>query len=211
VGWNTHKFYLRDLQQRGVPVVPSEFLERATVIDLRELLERRQWSEAVLKPAHGASAHGVMHVRADAAQLREGNAYLRTLLEADDAIVQPYLESIATHHERALVFIGGEYSHAVTKAPFMHASQRLGDRAGMPPGASGEVPVAAAAEEIEAASIALRAAPSGHVYARVDVVRNDDGRPCILELELIEPTLYLFAEPTAPSRLARALLERSAR
>lgn len=206
--WNAHKFYLRDLQQRGVPVVPSEFVERTSAEELSELLERRGWNEAVLKPAYGASAHGVMHVRRNASELREGNEYLRELLRRGDAIVQPYLESVATHHERALVFIGDRYSHAVTKAPFMHASQRLGDRAGMPPGTSGEVPVVAEPEEIAVASAALRAAPPGSVYARVDVVRDDDARPCILELELIEPTLYLFAEETAPQRLARALLER---
>src|SRR5579863_42670 len=105
VRWNAHKFYLRDLQRSGVPVVPSEFLERGSAIDLSELLLRRNWQEAVLKPAHGASAHGVMHVRRDAAQIREGEAYLCELLRTGDAIVQPYLESIATHHERALVFI----------------------------------------------------------------------------------------------------------
>ena len=207
VRWNAHKFYLRDLQSKGVSVVPSEFLERGSSAGLSELLERRKWNEAVIKPAHGASAHGVMHVRRDGARVREGDEYLRALLQTGDAIVQPYLESIATHHERALVFIEGRYSHAVTKAPFMHANARLGDRAGMPPGASGEVPVAAAPEEIEVASAALRASPPGHVYARVDVVRDDDGRSCILEVELIEPTLYLYADPAAPSRLAHALLE----
>jgi glutathione synthase/RimK-type ligase-like ATP-grasp enzyme len=208
VRWNAHKFYLRDLQRSGVPVVPSEFLEQGSATDLSELLQRRNWQEAVLKPAHGASAHGVMHVRRDASQIREGDEYLQTLLRTGDAIVQPYLESIATHHERALTFIAGRYSHAVTKAPFMHANARLGDRAALPPGASGEIPVTASGDEIGVAAQALHASPPGHVYARVDVVRDDDGRPCILEVELIEPTLYLYAEPSAPARLARAIVER---
>jgi glutathione synthase/RimK-type ligase-like ATP-grasp enzyme len=206
VRWNAHKFYLRDLERSGVPIVPSEFLERGSAVELGGLLQRRTWREAVIKPAHGASAQGVMHVRRDAAQLREGDAYLQRLLASGDAIVQPYLESIATHHERALVFIEGRYSHAVTKSPFMHANARLGDRADMPPGASGEIPIAASAEEIAVAEAALRASPPGHVYARVDVVRDDDGRSCILETELIEPTLYLYADPSAPSRLARAFV-----
>ncbi len=206
VRWNAHKFYLRDLQRSGVPVVPSEFLESGSAVELSEVLQRRNWREAVLKPAHGASAHGVMHVRCDAAQIREGEEYLRTLLQTGDAIVQPFLESIATHHERALTFIGGRYSHAVTKAPFMHASARLGDRAGLPPGASGEVPVIATEDEIAVATQALLASPPGCVYARIDVVRDDKRRPCILEVELIEPTLYLYAEPSAAARLARAIV-----
>ncbi|HZZ00441.1 MAG TPA: hypothetical protein VFE36_12800 [Candidatus Baltobacteraceae bacterium] len=209
VRWNAHKFYLRDLHESGVPIVPSEFLERGSAVDLVELMQRRNWQEVVLKPAHGASAHGVMHVRRDAAQVSEGNAYLRELLSTGDAIVQPYLESIATQHERALAFIDGTYSHAVTKAPFMHAHARLGDRAGMAPGASGEVPVAATEDEIAVASAALRASPPGHAYARVDVVRDDEGHSCILEVELIEPTLYLYADPSAPSRFARAIAQRS--
>ena len=206
VRWNAHKFYLRDLERTGVAVVPSEWLERGSVTELSELMLGRGWEEAVIKPARGASAHGVMHVRGTDANVREGSAYLREMLETEDAIVQPYLESIATHHERALVFIGGVYSHAVTKAPFMHAGARLGDRAGLPPGASGEVPVDATAAEIAAAVAALRASPAGHAYARVDVVRDDAERVCVLEVELIEPTLYLYADEAAPSRLARAIL-----
>ena len=206
VHWNAHKFYLRDLQRRGIVVVPSEFLERAGTVDLTALLRRRGWRECVVKPSHGASAQGVMHVGASSQEISAGQAYVRELLDRGEAIVQPYLESIATHHERALVFIDGTYSHAVTKAPFMHANARLGDRAGMPPGASGEIPVDATSDEIAIATAALDASPPGHVYARVDVVRDDDGLPCILEVELIEPTLYLYADPAAPVRLARALV-----
>jgi glutathione synthase/RimK-type ligase-like ATP-grasp enzyme len=209
VRWNAHKFYLRELQRAGVAVVASEWLERGTPVDLAMLLQARGWGEAVVKPARGASAQGVVHVRRTPEGLAAGEAYLRDLLTHGDAIVQPYLESIATHHERALTFIGGAYSHAVTKAPFMHAHARLGDRAGMPPGASGEVPVEARDDELRLATAALRASPPGHVYARVDVVRDDEGRLCVLEVELIEPTLYLYADRSAPARLARAIVERS--
>lgn len=207
VRWNAHKFYLRDLQRRGVPVVPSEFLERGSAVELSEVLQRRNWQEGVLKPAHGASAQGVMHVRRDAAHVREGDEYLRALLRSGDAIVQPYLRSIATHHERALTFIDGRYSHAVTKTPFMHAKARLGDRAGLPPGSSGEVPIVATDDEIALAMQALQASPPGCVYARIDVVRDDQRRPRILEVELIEPTLYLYAEPSAAARFARAIVD----
>jgi glutathione synthase/RimK-type ligase-like ATP-grasp enzyme len=209
VRWNGHKFYLRELERRGVPVVPSEWLEQGQDADVESIIGRRGWREAVIKPARGASAQGVLHVRGGPSELDGGTRYLRELLCWGDALVQPYLENIATHHERALVFIEGRYSHAVTKAPFMHAHARLGDRAGMAPGASGEVPIAATGEEIALALHALDASPPGHLYARVDVVRDDDHRLCILEVELIEPTLYLYADPAAPVRLATAILQRS--
>lgn len=106
------------------------------------------------------------------------------------------------------MFIDGEYSHAVTKTPFMHANADLARRARLPPGAFGEIPVQATPEEISLATSALKASPTGHIFARVDVVRNGSV-PCIMEVELIEPTLYLFTQPLAAMTLARAIVARS--
>jgi glutathione synthase/RimK-type ligase-like ATP-grasp enzyme len=207
VAWNAHKFYLRDLAQCGVPIVPSEWLLRGVRVDLAALLRERGWNDAILKPAYGASAHGVLRVGPSGVTGVDAQHYVETLLREQDAIVQPYLETVDRYHERALVFFGGRYSHAVTKSPFMHAGAPLEERAHVPPGTSGEEPVEATGEEVAVASQALDAAPSGHAYARVDVVRDDDWRVRVLEVELIEPTLYLYAHPQAPSRFALAIAE----
>lgn len=209
IHWNSHKFYLRDLENHGVPVVPTLYLERGASVELGSLLDSKNWVEGVIKPALGASADGVLRVGSSEPEREDGQRYLDRLLDEQDALLQPYLSSIAAHHERALVFIDGEYSHAVTKMPFMHANSDLALRDLHPPGASGELPVEATAEEIAVASRALDEAPPGHVYARVDVVR-DAGSIRVLEVELIEPTLYLYAHPPAARKLAGAILHRAA-
>ena len=207
VRWNSHKSYLRELERRGVPIVPTVWIARGDVVDLRALLYRAGWPEAVIKPAYGASADGILRIRADDLTRGDGEAQFRQLLEKQDVLVQPYLSTIGEHLERALVFIDGEYSHAVVKLPFMHANSDLAQRSFEPPGTSGEMPVEATATEIALAIHALGEAPVGHVYARVDLVRDADSIR-VMEVELIEPTLYLFAHPPAAVRLARAILGR---
>jgi glutathione synthase/RimK-type ligase-like ATP-grasp enzyme len=207
IQWNSHKFYLRDLERRGIPIVPTVWITRGEVVDLRALLSQAGWAKAVIKPAYGASADGIFRIGPDDFEGGRGQSQFRQLLEDQDVLVQPYLSTIAEHLERALVFIDGEYSHAVTKLPFMHANSDLAQRSFEPPGTSGEIPVQATAKEIELAIHALREAPVGHVYARVDLVQDADTMR-VMEVELIEPTLYLFAHPPAARRLALAILGR---
>jgi glutathione synthase/RimK-type ligase-like ATP-grasp enzyme len=207
VRWNAHKFYLRDLESRGIPVVPTAWLERGSRVELHQLLDGAGWQHAVIKPAYGASSDGVLRVGTDRIDRERGQAYLTRLLAEQDVLVQPYLDTISVDHERALVFIDGKYSHAVTKTPFMHANADLARRSQYPPGVSGELPVEATGEEVAAACRALEAGPDGHVYGRVDVVR-DGGAIRVMEVELIEPTLYFCMQAGAAQKLARAILER---
>lgn len=181
--------------------------ERGSNVNLDDLFEREGWLEAIIKPAYGASAYGVLRVGRQDFEREIGNLHLRRLLAEQDVLIQPYLSTIADYHERALVFIDGAYSHAVTKLPFMHANSDLSLRASHPAGTSGERPVRATEEEIAIATRALAAAPSDHAYARVDLVR-DAGSIRVLEVELIEPALYMFACPTAARSLACAILAR---
>jgi glutathione synthase/RimK-type ligase-like ATP-grasp enzyme len=204
IRWNGHKFYLRELEAAGVPIVPTIWLKRGTAVDLQDALSVVGWPRAVIKPAYGASADGVLAFGLDALELHRAQRYVTDLLRRQDALLQVYVETISTYHERALIFIGGQFSHAVSKAPFMHADANLASRAFDIPGTSGEVPVEAATGEIELGYRALKASPPGHVYARVDLVR--DGKASrVLEVELIEPSLYLYAEPSAAAKLARAI------
>ena len=207
IRWNSHKFYLRELERRGIPIVPTVWVAREEVVDLRTVLDQSGWPEVVIKPAYGASADGILRIGLDDLKSGHGESQFRQLLEDQDVLVQPYLSTIAEHLERALVFIDGEYSHAVTKMPFMHANSDLAQRSLEPPGTSGEIPVQATAKEIELAIHALGEAPAGHVYARVDLVRYADSIR-VIEVELIEPTLYLYAHPLAAVQLARAILGR---
>jgi glutathione synthase/RimK-type ligase-like ATP-grasp enzyme len=179
--WNAHKSYLRDLERAGVPVVPTIWAQRGEHHMLSELRNSRGWRELVIKPAHGAASHDVTHVRADAASLAAGQARLDGLLRAEDALIQPYLESVASYGERALIFIGGRYSHAVVKKPF-DKTLVVGDE----PSSA----VVTTDDELNAATRAMAAVPGAPIYARVDLLKDDAGRARVSELELIEPGLY---------------------
>ena len=193
--WNTHKGYLADLAVRGVPVVPTVWLAAGTGADLGEILAARGWRQAVVKPAVSADSYGTIIVTGSAAD----QAHLTTLLRERDMMVQPFLTSVGSYGERSLLFIGGEFTHAVRRsAP-----------AGYGPDYGWDCPpVAPAAEEIALAQAALVAVGSPTLYARVDLLRDDSGAPCLLELELVEPSLFLGQSAAAVARLAEAIAAR---
>jgi len=195
VRWNTHKSYLGTLAERGAPVVPTVFLGAGEAVDLHRLMRDRGWRDVVMKPTVGADSFGIE--RATESTPAEGQRLLEALLAEREVMVQPYLRSIEEPGERCLVFVDGRLSHAVRKR-----SHFLGGRHAGPEG----VPVRPDPDEVEAAAQVL-AAVSGPspLYARVDLARDDDGVPCLIELELTEPTLFFLGAPGSAESLVAAL------
>ncbi len=192
VRWSAHKSYLRELKGHGVPIVPTAWLMQGRTHDLAEVASARGWRDVVVKPARGAAASDVLLVRKDGTSREGGQAHVDRLLARHDVLVQPYLASVAEHGERALVFFEGRFSHAVLKKPF-DTKLAIDARSAR---------VDASAVEIAVAQSAIDAAPGRPLYARVDLLRDDDGRTCVNEVELIEPALYLSVHD--PARLAFA-------
>lgn len=192
VRWNHHKGYLLELAARGVTVTPTRLLPRGAQTDVDALLG--EWPDLVLKPAVSAGSFGTLRVRGDHHAAR---AHLAAFQAERDLLAQPYLPSVEEHGERSLVWIDGVFSHAVRKAP-----RFAGDRQAI------TGPVEIAADERALAEAALATAPGPLLYARVDVARDADGRPCVMELELIEPSLFLSFGAGAADRLAAAILRR---
>jgi glutathione synthase/RimK-type ligase-like ATP-grasp enzyme len=194
--WSAHKSYLRELERDGVPIVPTAWLPRGQNRDLVELSEMRGWGDLVVKPARGAAAHDVMLVRQEPDALSRGQAHLSRLLRAQDVLVQPYLDRIDTYGERALVFFEGRYSHAVLKKPFDTVLAIRGDASAV---------VEPTDEELDVAMRAMTALPGHALYARVDLLRDGGGNPCVSEVELIEPALYLAVHRPARVIFANAI------
>lgn len=194
VRWNSHKRYLADLERAGVPVAPTVWLPRGTRGDLAALAAARGWDEVVVKPSVSAGSFETMRV--GRGELARGDEHLRDLLAERDAMVQRYLPSVEGHGERALVYIAGAFTHAVRKSP------RFGDDA---ESVSQALPIAA--DELAFAQRVLAAIPIKDplLYGRVDVVRGEDGRLCLMELELIEPSLFLQQSSIALARFADAI------
>jgi hypothetical protein len=203
LAWNLDKRYLVELAGAGLPVVPTLLLEAGGLADLASLLAARGWRRAVVKPAISADSWETIVIGPDDDSV--GQAHLDRLLPERAMLLQPFLESVETSGERCLVFIEGEFSHAVGK----NALTRGGRWAGLPEG----TPVEATSDERSTAQTILATACRlggfrPPLYARVDLARDADGDPLLLELELAEPTLFLRTHAPGLERLSTAIERR---
>ncbi len=202
IRWNADKRYLLELAEREVAIVPTRFVERGAP-DARQALLRALdelgTEEAVVKPAVSASAHGTW--RTSRTQAEADAPAFGALVAAGDVLVQPLVPAVAQAGEWSVVCFAGVPSHTVLKRP-AHGDWRVqGELGGTAERLSMPVAVLEQAERVLVAAGAT-AAP----YARVDGCVLDD-RFVLMELELIEPQLYLALEPEAPRRFARSIVE----
>ena len=191
VRWNFDKRYLLALEARGVPIISTHYRERGQAISDWTA----PWDEVVVKPVIGASSVGVGQFRLPQQRLQMEQHATR-LLEQTGVLFQRYEPSVRTEMERSLVFIAGAYSHAVQRIPFNLGSTPDTD----------EFDHRASVEEIQLARRVLAAAGADGVpYARVDLLPTNQGL-VLMELELIDPALFLTRRPVAAAELAAALV-----
>jgi glutathione synthase/RimK-type ligase-like ATP-grasp enzyme len=195
VRWNAHKQYLLDLPPRGVPIVPT-MLQRRVSGGPRELVGTEIPGDiVVVKPAIGSGARDAVKGH------REGDAVaaqIELLLTKGDVLIQPFVPEIATAGEVSLIYFEGDFSHALRKLPAA-GDYRVQDQHG------GTIhPHTPTPGEREVAAAALAAAPAPVTYARVDLVPYQ-GYPAIMELELIEPELFLRLSEPGLQRFAGCL------
>ena len=195
--WNHDKRYLLELEHMGVSIVPTARIERGQPASLDRLMQAKGWGDVVIKPAISAASYRTRRFGLES--VAKGNEHLGQLLIDGDVLVQEYMPAVEHHGERALVWIDGAFTHAVRKAP------RL---AGGAEDVSQAVPMSP--EEVRVGEAALAAfAPGKLLYARVDVVPDPTGRLRIMELELIEPSLFFQQFPPAVERFAEGIRVRS--
>jgi len=194
--WNSHKGYLRDLEACGVPIVPTRWLARGQAVDLARLLRQEAWRSAVVKPAVSASAFGTWATGSDGGSTDQ--ARLNELVDAGDVMIQPLVDEVRDTGEWSILFYGGRFSHAVLKRPAAGDYRVQWEFGGSAVSATPPPHLIAAAERV------LAAAPGDLLYARVDGVERN-GQLVLMELELIEPHLFLGWDAGAPARLAAAL------
>jgi len=197
VRWNMDKHYMADLEAQGVPVVPCRFIERCSTVPLPDLLAASGWSEAVIKPCvSGAARHTYRVNRANATEL---DPLVQQLLEVESFILQPFVEGVVREGEDTLMVLNGIYTHAVRKVAKPGDFRVQVDHGGT---VHDLVP---AAEQIELAERAMAACSPRPAYGRVDMVRDNEGRLAVMELELIEPELWLRHHPPAAKEMAAAI------
>ena len=194
--WNSHKGYLRDLAARGVPIVPTRWLARGRRVGLAQLLRDEHWSDAVVKPAVSASATDTW--RTSVATAGADQSRLEDLLRVGDVMVQPFIDEVCDPGEWSIMFFGGRFSHAVLKRPAEDDYRVQWEFGGT------AVTMAPPSRLLADAQAVMAAVPGHPLYARVDGVERDGGL-MLMELELIEPHLFLGWDADATGRLAVAL------
>ncbi len=202
IRWNADKRYLADLAALGIPVIPTRVVEpdAEPLPALHGFLQDFPGIDFVVKPAVSAGGRDTQRY-APGQEFAASNHLARLLDQQRSVLLQPYQPAVDRQGETALVYLAGVFSHAVCKPPLLAtATTPLADglRVRVPDDA--EQALAERALEAVVRLLKLDAAPC---YARVDLIAGEDGSPQLLELELIEPSLFL---PLAPATSAAALV-----
>ena len=199
IRWNIDKHYLGDLQQLGINIPPTLFIETGDQRSLREIVDGSGWSDFILKPA---IAGGAWHTyKLTEGTVEEHEAVFKGLIKGESMLLQEFQHKVFTDGEIAFMVFGGKYSHAILKKA-KEGDFRVQDDFG------GSVhDYSASPEEIEFAEKVVSSCKPVPVYARVDVIMDNKNEFCVSELELIEPELWFRKYPMAAELFAEAFIE----
>lgn len=199
--WNSRKTYLAELQNAGIAIVPTVFITKENRESLEAILKAKGWNEAIVKPSVGLATSGVKKISNTPECIAEAESHIDTLVQSSEVMVQQYLPSVHDYGERALIFIDGQYSHCIRKSAFQKLAVAF---------QAGEMAVTATEEELEFAKEVIAHLKEVPLYARVDLVRDLSNKPVLIELELVEPSLFLQTYPAAAEKFADAIEKRLA-
>jgi glutathione synthase/RimK-type ligase-like ATP-grasp enzyme len=201
IAWNTDKRYLQELADAGIPIVPTTWVGPGTEpFDVPD-------AEVVVKPSVSAGARNTSRYRrGDEGLVRAHVERLRA--EGATVLLQPYVASVDAAGETGLIYIDGVISHTIRKGPVLHAHGVATESLWAPEEISVRPADPAEQALAEATLDSLQWPRDTLLYARVDLVRGDDGRPMLLELELAEPSLFLGFGDGAAHRLATGIARR---
>ncbi len=207
IRWNTDKHYLSEIARARVPVVPSRFIElrEDPLPVLNRFLAEHPCEELVVKPSVGAGSRDAQRFKRD--DVGSAAAHAQRLLQAKRSVLmQPYLNRVDRDGETALIYFAGRFSHAIRKGPLLPPAGQANDAMGLfaPEHITPRTP---GQDELAVADKVLAALPfETPLYARVDLIRDSAGAPCLLELELTEPSLFFAQAPGSAQRFAAAVI-----
>lgn len=195
VRWNLDKTYLRDMESRGVQTVPTVWQPQYSQPQFEQWQIVLGANELILKPTVSATAEHTY-------RLTSYDKSLECVFENRPFLVQPFMPNIIDEGEYSLFYFNGDYSHAINKSPKANDFRVQEEHGGI------ITAVEPDEELLRVGSDALRKVGRDLLYSRVDFVRDGNGKFCLMELELIEPALYLRMDENAPQRFASAIHER---
>ena len=197
VRWNLAKTYMRDLERMGIGIVPTLWADSLESDFLERYLGKLDADEIVVKPVVGANGEDAFRVsRGDSPGLLENIA---ARFNKRDCMIQPFMPNIINEGEYSLFFFAGLYSHAILKIPAPSEFRSQEER-------GAEIQSVLPHEKLLLrARQAMETVTPSPLYARIDFIRNAADDFLVMELELIEPSLYLRMNPQAPVRFASAI------
>ncbi|NGP76247.1 hypothetical protein G3570_06360 [Balneolaceae bacterium YR4-1] len=195
VTWNIDKIYLRELQEKGVLIVPTLWSKNFHIRDLESAFEKLNTCELVIKPTVSANADNTFWL--DRQSLSKKADELVEVFSSRPFMIQPFMENIVSEGEFSLFYFGGEYSHTILKTPAKGDFRVQEEHGGILASADPEKKLLQRAEQT------MQFLEPQPLYARADYVRTEDNDFALMELELIEPSLYFNMDPESPERFAR--------
>lgn len=192
--WSFNKIYLRELEQNGIPIVPTLWGETYGRAAFAEWKERLATDELIVKPTVSATAEYTY-------RLREFDDEISESLRDREIMVQPFVRAVVEEGEYSLFYFNGRLSHAIVKRPKTDDFRVQEEHGGI------ITEVLADDQMLTVASRVLGAIGEALLYARIDLIRFDD-QLVVMEVELIEPALYLRMSDGSPERFAAAIADR---
>ena len=199
INWNIDKHYLQDLQKNGINIAPTLFTEKGDKITLAELFEKINWTEVVIKPAISGAARHTYRINPSSCHKHEN--IFQQLIKEESMLFQEFLYNITIEGEISLIMIGGKFTHAVKKIAKKGDFRVQDDHGGRVEKYS------ASKKEILFAKDCLAACPFSPMYARVDIVYDNNNKLSLCELELIEPELWFRNCPGSADLLAEEVIK----
>lgn len=199
IRWNLNKRYLLDLEDRGIRIPPTRLVPRGGIWNLMDSFREWDCAELIIKPCVGDTARHTYRIApADCAAQQ---VIFNTLCAVEDMLVQPFLTSITVTGEVSLLLFGGKYSHAVLKRA------KAGDFRVQDDFGGTAQPYTPTQAELQLAHQCVQACTLQPAYARVDIVYDQEGTPCVSELEIIEPELFFRFQPAAATLLVKEIIQ----
>ncbi|MEQ1645708.1 MAG: hypothetical protein ABL959_19820 [Pyrinomonadaceae bacterium] len=196
VRWNLDKRYLREMETRGTRIVPTIWDATYNAAEFDRWLDEFSVDEIIIKPTVSATAEHTY-------RLKTYDASLESVFSTRDFLVQPFMPNIIAEGEFSLFYFNGQYSHAINKSPKTNDFRVQEEHGGIITEITPDDELMTAGRETVATI------GNDLLYARVDFVRDGDGNFRLMELELIEPALYLRMNEGAPKRFAEAIVARN--
>mgnify|MGYP003956168507 CR=1 FL=1 len=197
INWNIDKHYLKDLERNGINIAPTLFIKKNEKITLKQLFKKTNWMESVIKPAISGAARHTYRINKHNYSNYEN--IFKKLIKKECMLFQEFLHNIISNGEISLIMIGGKYTHAVKKFAKKGDFRVQDDHGGT------VEKYEATYDEIKFAERCIEKFPFSPIYARVDIVYDNNNQSSLSELELIEPELWFRNNAKAAEKLSKEI------